>query len=109
MGLGEVALQAASPPAFEMGGRMLARNTALNIVGQVIPLVVGVVATPYTIRHLGPERFGILSLAWIIVGYFALFDLGIGPATTKFVAELLGQTGRIDQENPASAASIAAR
>jgi len=91
MGLSEVALQTASQPAVENGGRVLARNTALNIVGQVIPLAVGVVATPYTIRHLGPERFGILSLAWIIVGYFALFDLGIGPATTKFVAELLGR------------------
>ena len=70
---------------------MLARNTVLNILGQVFPLLLGVVATPYTIHHLGPDRFGLLSLAWIVVGYFALFDLGIGPATTKFVAELLGK------------------
>ena len=77
--------------ALDVGGRILARNMALNLVGQVIPLLVGVAATPYTIRRLGPDRFGILSLAWIIVGYFALFDLGIGPATTKFVADLLGR------------------
>jgi O-antigen/teichoic acid export membrane protein len=76
---------------LELGGRALARNTVLNLVGQVIPLLVGVIATPYTIHHLGPDRFGLLSLAWIVVGYFALFDLGIGPATTKFVAELLGK------------------
>jgi len=44
------------------------------------------------IHRLGPDRFGLLSLAWIVVGYFALFNLGIGPATTKFVAELLGKS-----------------
>ena len=51
---------------------------------------------PYVVRHLGPDRFGLLSVAWIVVGYFALFDLGIGPATTKFVAELLGK-GEIEK------------
>jgi O-antigen/teichoic acid export membrane protein len=70
---------------------MLARNTVINLVGRIVPLLVGIAAMPYVIRHLGPDRFGILSLAWMIVGYFALFDLGIGPATTKFVAELLGK------------------
>jgi O-antigen/teichoic acid export membrane protein len=69
----------------------LARNTALNLVGQIVPLVVAVAAMPYVVRHLGPDRFGLLSLAWMVVGYFGLFDLGIGPATTKFVAELLGK------------------
>ncbi len=69
------------------------RNTVLNLAGQVIPLLVGIATMPYVIRHLGPDRFGILSLAWVIVGYFALLDLGIGPATTKFVAGLLGKGG----------------
>jgi O-antigen/teichoic acid export membrane protein len=77
-------------------GRTIARNTALNIVGQVVPLVAGVVAMPYVVHHLGPDRFGLLALVWIVVGYFALFDLGIGPATTKFVAELLGK-GEIER------------
>ena len=31
-----------------------------------------------------------------MVGYFALFNLGIGPATTKYVAEILGK-GEIDR------------
>jgi O-antigen/teichoic acid export membrane protein len=83
--------QPVAPPALKVGGKILARNTVLNIVGQVVPLLIGVATTPYVIRHLGPDRFGLLSLAWIVVGYFGLFDLGIGPATTKFVAELLGK------------------
>jgi len=78
-------------PIFHVGGRTIARNTVLNIVGQVAPLAVGIVTTPYVIHRLGPDRYGLLALVWIVAGYFALFDLGIGPATTKFVAELLGQ------------------
>ena len=83
-------------PALRIGSRMLARNTLLNLIGRVAPLVVGIVTMPYVIRHLGPDRFGLLSLAWMVVGYFALFDLGIGPATTKFVAELFGK-GEMDK------------
>jgi O-antigen/teichoic acid export membrane protein len=78
-------------------GRRLVRNTELNILGQVIPLLAGVICIPYTLRGLGPDRFGILSLAWLLVGYFSLFDLGLGRATTKFVAEAhsRGEAGRV--------------
>ena len=71
-------------------GRLLARNTIWNILGQIVPMVVGVATIPIIIRGLGVERFGVLSLAWVVVGYFSLFDLGIGRALTKFVADKLG-------------------
>jgi len=76
---------------IEIRSGLLARNTALNFIGQVIPLFVGVVTIPFIIRGLGTDRFGILSLAWVVLGYFSLFNLGLGRATTKFVAEYLGQ------------------
>lgn len=75
----------------DVSGRMLARNTVLNLVGQVVPMMAAVFAAPYVIHHLGPDRYGLYSLALIVVGYFALFNLGIGPATTKYIAELLGR------------------
>jgi len=50
-----------------------------------------VVTIPFVIQGLGTERFGLLSLAWVVLGYFAIFDLGLGRATTKFVAEALGR------------------
>lgn len=76
-------------------GRVVARNTTLNLLARVTSLLVAVATMPYVIRHLGPGRFGLLSLAWIVVGYFALLDLGLGAATTKFVAEFLGK-GKTD-------------
>ncbi|HET9182635.1 MAG TPA: flippase [Candidatus Angelobacter sp.] len=84
-----------SAPKFSEGirltqGRLLAKNTVWNLAGQVLPMLVGVVAVPLLVRRLGLDRFGILSLAWIVVGYFGIFELGIGRALTKLAADKLG-------------------
>jgi O-antigen/teichoic acid export membrane protein len=68
-------------------GRRLAWNSLLNALGQGAPAVVAVFAVPVLVHALGLERFGILSLAWIVVGYFSLFDFGLGRALTQVVAE----------------------
>jgi O-antigen/teichoic acid export membrane protein len=69
----------------------VAKNTGLNLLGQVAPAVVAVVTVPYIVAGLGVDRFGLLSLALILVGYLGLFDLGLGRATTRFVAEALSR------------------
>ncbi len=72
-------------------GTLLARNAVLNLIGHVVPLGVGLLTIPYVVRGLGNEGFGILSIAWVPLGYFSLFDLGLRRATIKFVAECLGR------------------
>jgi O-antigen/teichoic acid export membrane protein len=76
---------------LEIRGSVLARNTAWNFLGLALPLLVGFLTIPVVIRRLGTDRFGVLSLVWVVVGYFGFFDLGLGRATTKFVAEALGK------------------
>src|SRR3984957_4484367 len=76
---------------LELNARLLSRNWALNLLGWVVPLSVAFVAIPYVVRGLGPERFGVLSLASALLGYFGIFDLGLGRATTKVVAECLAR------------------
>jgi O-antigen/teichoic acid export membrane protein len=71
--------------------RILSVNTAWNLVGYVVPLAVGVVTIPTLIHGLGTERFGILSLAWVVIGSFSLFDFGLGRAVTQVVATALGR------------------
>ena len=68
----------------------LARNTLFNVLGQGVPLLVGLVCIPILTRTLGDSRFGLLALMWTVVGYFSLLDLGLGRATTRFVAQALG-------------------
>lgn len=71
-------------------GRLLARNTVWNLLGQLLPMAVGLIAVPLLVHRMGLARFGVLSLAWVVIGYFSLFDLGIGRALTKLVADRLG-------------------
>ncbi len=69
---------------------MLARNVLWNLTGQAAPVLVAIVAIPILIHGLGTARFGILALAWVVIGYFSLFDIGIGRALTQLVAQRLG-------------------
>lgn len=55
-----------------------------------LPLVVAVFAVPLLIAGMGTERFGLLAIIWMGIGYFSLFDMGLGRALTKLVAERLG-------------------
>lgn len=67
--------------------RGVALNSFWNLAGMSAPLVLAAFAIPLLIHHLGVDRFGVLTLAWVLVGYLSLFDLGIGRATTKLLAE----------------------
>jgi len=71
-------------------GSRLARNVVLNILGRGAPLVAAIFAMPILLKGLGLERFGVLTLVWTALGYFTLFDAGLGRALTKLVAEKLG-------------------
>ncbi len=73
-----------------ISGRHLTRNVFWNLLGAGAPLLVAVVAIPMLIEGLGLARFGVLTIAWMVVGYFSLFDFGLGRALTKLVAEKLG-------------------
>jgi O-antigen/teichoic acid export membrane protein len=68
----------------------IARNALWNIAGSCVPLVVAAVAIPQLIKRLGADRFGFLTIVWVIIGYFSLFDFGLGRALTNLVARFLG-------------------
>lgn len=69
-----------------MNGRTIARNTIINFAGQIVPLLAAIISIPFILEGVGTDRFGILNLVWVIVGYFSLFDLGLGRALTRIVA-----------------------
>lgn len=55
-----------------------------------MPLAAALLIVPALAVRLDAERFGFLALAWALVGYFALFDLGFGRALSRLVAERQG-------------------
>jgi O-antigen/teichoic acid export membrane protein len=66
-----------------------ARNTAINFIGQFLPLLAGAALIPFILRNLGADRFGVLGIVWVVYGYFTMFDFGLGRATTKLISEWL--------------------
>lgn len=70
-----------------VGKKVLTENVIINLLGNAFPVVFAVLSIPLIINQIGKEEFGILSIAWLFLGYFSILDLGIGRATTKFVLE----------------------
>lgn len=70
-----------------MASRSAWRDTAWNLAGLALPLPVAVAVVPLLLQGMGDARFGLLTLAWAILGYFTLFDFGLGRATTQGIAQ----------------------
>jgi O-antigen/teichoic acid export membrane protein len=50
-------------------------------------MVTALISVPLLLHAIGDARFGILSIAWMLIGYFGLFDFGIGRAMTHGVSQ----------------------
>ena len=70
---------------------MIRKNIIWNFLGGVLPLIVGIVVFPLIIKAYGLERFGILAIAWSLVGYFSLFDMGLSRALTQTISSKLSK------------------
>jgi O-antigen/teichoic acid export membrane protein len=66
--------------------RTLVRGSLWSLLGQTLPVLAALIIVPRLIAGLGVDRFGILSLAWMLIGYFTLFDLGVSGALTRLVS-----------------------
>lgn len=62
-----------------------------NLAGMTVPLLVAAVTVPPLLENLGKEKFGLLALAWGLIGYAGALDLGLGRALTQMVASLRGE------------------
>ena len=75
---------------------MRVSHISWNLVGLGLPLVIAVVTVPHLLEALGNQRFGLLALAWGLIGYAGALDLGIGRATTQRISALRDGHGEGD-------------
>jgi O-antigen/teichoic acid export membrane protein len=69
------------------------RNTLWNLAGSLLPVPFALSCIPVLVGALGLERFGLLGIIWVVLGYFSLFDFGLSRGTTKFIAEKSAHAG----------------
>lgn len=68
----------------------LASGVAWNAAGRGLPLLLALALTPALVALMGLERWGLFTLALAMVGVFGVFDLGVGQALTRTIAERIG-------------------
>lgn len=66
------------------------KNILWNLIGLGFPLLVAALTVPKIIGLIGLEKFGFLTLAWGLIGYSGVLDLGIGRAVTQRVSTMRG-------------------
>lgn len=64
----------------------LTKNSLYNLIGGISPLFITIFTVPVYIERVGEARYGILALVWLTLGYFGLFDFGLGKAVANRVA-----------------------
>lgn len=73
-------------------------NAVASYAKFAISMVVVLLLTPFIIRSIGLEAFGLWSLVISTVGFFGLLDLGFGAGVVKIVAECRG-SGDLERRN----------
>ncbi len=73
-------------PAVGMTTRVM-RGTMWGVGGHGVIFLTTFIATPFVIRLLGAEGYGVLALINVLIGYLAFADMGMGTASTRFGAD----------------------
>jgi O-antigen/teichoic acid export membrane protein len=64
------------------------KNTIWNLFGSGAPLLLGAFTIPYLLNQIGVELFGVLTIIWVLIGYFSFFDFGLGRALTQIISKI---------------------
>jgi len=64
------------------------RNYGYSAIGAAVPIIVSLVVVPLYIRHVGTERYGVMAIVWLILGYFGFFDFGLSRASANALSKL---------------------
>lgn len=71
----------------------------LSYVNLALTNLTGILVTPYVIRSLGNQEYGLYTLIGAFVGYLSVLDLGLNNAIVRYVAQYRVQKDEKAQEN----------
>ncbi|MGE5707948.1 MAG: flippase [Bacteroidota bacterium] len=66
--------------------RSIGKNTLINLTGALVPFLVSLMVVPPYLHRIGEARYGVLAIVWLILGFFGVFDLGMGKVCANQMA-----------------------
>jgi O-antigen/teichoic acid export membrane protein len=66
----------------------LKANFAFNIGGAALATAVALITVPIYVHQIGTARVGVMSIVWILLGYFGFMDFGLSRASANALARL---------------------
>ena len=82
----------------------LGRNFLFTIIGMTVPVAISLITIPLYIHHLGESRYGVLTIIWLLLGYFGFLDMGLSRASANALARL--RNGSIEERAGVLASSL---
>jgi O-antigen/teichoic acid export membrane protein len=80
---------AQTPGAFT--GALLVRGSTLRVLNLIAGVAVGVFLMPFLIHALGDRWYGLWILVGSITSYYALLDIGLTSAVTRFLTQAIAR------------------
>jgi O-antigen/teichoic acid export membrane protein len=84
------------------------KGSVWTFASQVLPFGVSFFTTPFTIRLLGSEGYGVFILIGLVPIYLAFADIGMGIASTRFGSEAFGRGSAKDEARVVRTAALIA-
>jgi hypothetical protein len=62
-------------------------NLVYNVFGSLLPLITSLGTVPFYIHQIGLARYGVVTISWVLLGYFGFLDFSSLPsaATSRSV------------------------
>jgi O-antigen/teichoic acid export membrane protein len=70
-----------SPPSGQSAAG-IGQDTTYNLIAASSPIVFALLVTPFYLKTIGPDRYGILAICWTVLAALRFTSLGMGPALT---------------------------
>lgn len=77
----------------------IAKDSVYNLCGTLVPTFVTLLTVPMYLSVIGVERYGALSICWLMLGYVGFLNLGLGPAVGQMLASTRRETNAFLDES----------
>ena len=71
-----------------MSRKAFSANFTYNVAGALLPIVTSLATVPFYIHQIGLARYGVVTITWVLLGYFGFLDFGLSRASANALAKL---------------------